>query len=387
MRVHAAFTFLIPRWVAWAEDLLMHRLESSDGTCWLEFKHEDLAFRTRPEAFFALFSQAPQQEVPLPPLRLKTELAQDGPPPHGAYAPADFYRSANVVIVGLPMVLDLGCAPQPREDQAAELTPERAEELLVGQMQRAQSIYKLFLDWVRSVAGPGWGDDAYLLADEPVRARLLDDEGWPLSRGSAATERFRSRPARLTAASALGLMDSAVSGAAPPLASLLLAEALDNGFGRQAPDFRVAVLLGAIACEVGIKQALQQAATPEQQDLLQLVIDKPRDVSLSAVSLYDSPSRILLRRSPPRLRTEAGSLIEASQACVIRPPWRTNCVPRRRCCTGLTPSCTTWAPSGSRSILLPSVHSPLTAGAVSLTGLRHQRSKKPAQTSKAGSFS
>ncbi len=235
--------------------------------------------------------------MPLPPLRLKTELAQDGPPPHGAYAPADFYRSANVVIVGLPMVLDLGCAPQPREDQAAELTPERAEELLVGQMQRAQSIYKLFLDWVRSVAGPGWGDDAYLLADEPVRARLLDDEGWPLSRGSATTERFRSRPARLTAASALGLMDSAVSGAAPPLASLLLAEALDNGFGRQAPDFRVAVLLGAIACEVGIKQALQQAATPEQQDLLQLVIDKPRDVSLSAVSLYDSPSRIVLGRS------------------------------------------------------------------------------------------
>jgi hypothetical protein len=100
----------------------------------------------------------------------------------------------------------------------------------------------------------------------------------------------------------------------PPLAETFLADALFLAWPAGRPDYRQALLLAAIACEVKIKVALRQLATPAQSGLLSLILDNPRDVSLAAVSLLDKALGALcghsLRRENKELFKSATHLFE-----------------------------------------------------------------------------
>ncbi|GAA0970765.1 hypothetical protein GCM10009555_020220 [Acrocarpospora macrocephala] len=82
----------------------------------------------------------------------------------------------------------------------------------------------------------------------------------------------------------------------PSLADTLLADA-GYANSRVHPDYRICVLLAAVACEVKIKDTLQVLARPEQKDLVDLILDKPRDVSIAASFLFDSGLKAVCGRS------------------------------------------------------------------------------------------
>lgn len=63
--------------------------------------------------------------------------------------------------------------------------------------------------------------------------------------------------------------------------------------------------MAAIACEVAVKQSLRDAARPEQQELVELVLSSPRDVSLAAATLFDKGCKAVVTRS---LKEENASL-------------------------------------------------------------------------------
>ena len=91
--------------------------------------------------------------------------------------------------------------------------------------------------------------------------------------------------------SAVRLMESEE----PPLAESLLADASflgQSGFSNR----KQALLMAAIACEVKVKQTLRRSANADQSRLVELLIDKPRDFSMSAISLFEHGTGAVIGR-------------------------------------------------------------------------------------------
>jgi hypothetical protein len=100
----------------------------------------------------------------------------------------------------------------------------------------------------------------------------------------------------LQAASLGVLRDWLEAQEAPDLADRLLADA---GFLMQSepPDPSRALLVAAIACEVKVKTTLREHASLAQRDLVDLLLDNPRDFSLAASSLFDTPLKTVVGAS------------------------------------------------------------------------------------------
>lgn len=74
---------------------------------------------------------------------------------------------------------------------------------------------------------------------------------------------------------------------APPLPETLLADALFYAFRADQPNLELGLMLAAVACETKIKSVLAELAAPDQEALVDLVLENPRDVSVAAASLFD----------------------------------------------------------------------------------------------------
>ena len=77
----------------------------------------------------------------------------------------------------------------------------------------------------------------------------------------------------------------------------LLADAKYYALAAPTRHFGLGVVFGAMACEVGIKDHLQERASPEQAALVEVVINKPREVTLAAVDLFNTGLRAVTGRS------------------------------------------------------------------------------------------
>jgi hypothetical protein len=84
-----------------------------------------------------------------------------------------------------------------------------------------------------------------------------------------------------------------------PLGRALMADAQYFAYsdGEASPHLRQAVLIAAVACEVGVKQMLTSYASPDQGPLLSLLLNSPRDYSMAAVTLFHTASRAITGRS------------------------------------------------------------------------------------------
>lgn len=80
-------------------------------------------------------------------------------------------------------------------------------------------------------------------------------------------------------------------------ATRLLSDAFYYATSADSANPRMGIILAAIAVEVRIKAFLTERASEEQRDLVELVIDNPRDVTLAAVSLYDKGLKAVVGRS------------------------------------------------------------------------------------------
>lgn len=118
---------------------------------------------------------------------------------------------------------------------------------------------------------------------------LLDAAGRPLAltwhRSSGPPIVIRTKQEGLTVDDVRSL--AGVAETAPAISQVLLADAFFHAFEAWPRDRRVATLLAAIACEVEVKSTLTRLAAPDQAALVRIIIDRPRDVSTTAVSLLD----------------------------------------------------------------------------------------------------
>jgi hypothetical protein len=90
------------------------------------------------------------------------------------------------------------------------------------------------------------------------------------------------------------------TGAVAPIAETLLADA-EYFVSHPVTDFRRAVLMAAIACEVKAKEVLRALATEEQQPLLDFALGNPREITVTAAGglfdkLMDATAHRSLRR-------------------------------------------------------------------------------------------
>jgi hypothetical protein len=103
-------------------------------------------------------------------------------------------------------------------------------------------------------------------------------------------------------------VERACRGNETPLPEELLNDAKYLAWIRDPPDLRLAVLLGAIACEAKIKQLLPSVASADATELLEMVLNNPRDVTIAVVTHLDKTSKAVAGRS---LREEDADLYKA----------------------------------------------------------------------------
>jgi hypothetical protein len=89
------------------------------------------------------------------------------------------------------------------------------------------------------------------------------------------------------------------------LAALLYADALHDY------DLHRQVLMTAVALEIAVKETLIGAAASDQVALVRLLLDKPRDYSMSVISLYDAAADAVCGRSLKSENLELYKTIEA----------------------------------------------------------------------------
>jgi hypothetical protein len=156
--------------------------------------------------------------------------------------------------------------------------------------QAAREGLREVLDWVR-VRGQHW------LGPEAGSPRgLAYGELVDLDAGRLLPTRVRLEPDLvirtiqehqvLDAARLTDVAERVAEGKAPPLEQKLHADALYMLQDAEPPDLARAVVTAAVACEVKIKRTLRQCAANGQQELLELLLNNPRDWSLALLQLF-----------------------------------------------------------------------------------------------------
>lgn len=139
--------------------------------------------------------------------------------------------------------------------------------------------------------------------------RDADGERIPVGYADPLTPYFDIEPEDgMTAAGLAQVLEHVSNEDEPPLAESLLADALFYSWRSAHPNPHMGLILAAIATEIKIKQILTDAATPDQRELVQLVIANPRDVTMAVSALFDKALEAVTGAS---LRREDHSLFKA----------------------------------------------------------------------------
>lgn len=168
----------------------------------------------------------------------------------------------------------------------------------------ARTIAREFVQWARVRRGQNWLGMSH---HEPpiVGIRALHDEtaGQDIRIGFSDGVVLRPLP-RDKAIDPLLVSELPVllSDAHPsiPVADALIADA-SYLMGIRPPNPEQAVLLAAVGLEVAVKLALRAKVDDARRDLLDYILDHPRDVSQQAVALFDATMDVAINRS---LKTE-----------------------------------------------------------------------------------
>jgi hypothetical protein len=177
-----------------------------------------------------------------------------------------------------------------------------------GTLAIARSAARDFIEWTR-IHGQSW---LAVHAEEPQNlglGLLYDDEAGkrlPVQGATGILGEVIFRPAQavLDPKYFAEIGRRLNTSQSMPAAETLLADALH--FASTKPvDLQWAVLLAAIACELKVRTALETKVSLESLPLVRLILDHPRDWSLSASALYNKAMHAALRRS---LKAENGPL-------------------------------------------------------------------------------
>lgn len=197
-------------------------------------------------------------------------------------------------------------------DFDADPKPTQEAFEVIGELLRiAESFVTGFVHHVRVGKGQYWLGTS---ADPPRRTwidSLLDENEVRVPVGSALTSSVHVMGIE-TALDASFLATSASAAAIGEPADLpheLLNDARYLAWIREPSDLRLAVLLAAIACEVNTKMTLLGRSSEDQQPLVELILNNPRDVDVSTVTHLDKTVEAIMARS---LRHENRELWKAA---------------------------------------------------------------------------
>jgi hypothetical protein len=159
-----------------------------------------------------------------------------------------------------------------------------------GLLEATRTAVTNFTEWVWVRKGQVWNAPSgeYPRQISPPRLFNLDEStGGVLVTANSMSIRVVSPTTAVTALDLSHIGQLCVDEGRPSLAELLLAEG--NHYlwrpERLAPDR--AVLMAAMACELAIKTTLRESAGSSEELWVELVIENPRDVSVSAVNLWN----------------------------------------------------------------------------------------------------
>ena len=174
-----------------------------------------------------------------------------------------------------------------RESRGSEV-----QQVLAQSAGKATDIVRRFIDWVRTDGGqPSVGR----FESREIRmtgSHVFDETGKKLNYGSGSmlTVDFTPGPT-LDPETAVRYLERSVLAEGPRLSATIYADA------RHDYDVRRKVLFAAVALEIEIKGLLQDQAGPDQIALIELLLNHPRDFSMSAASLFHRPCIAVLGHS------------------------------------------------------------------------------------------
>jgi hypothetical protein len=138
---------------------------------------------------------------------------------------------------------------------------------------------------------------------------LFDGDGYliPVGYSEAFCVSWRPLDRALGPSVNLRLIDAASREITPDLANTFLRDAEYAAFEAVHSNLRQAVMLAAIACEIKVKDVITALASEEQEPLVNLLLENPRDWTMAAASLFDKGMAAVCGRS---LRVEDKSLFK-----------------------------------------------------------------------------
>jgi hypothetical protein len=220
-------------------------------------------------------------------------LGSGGSRPDGS----DPFQAVGVLQVSVEEELPISASDfrSQRRDAAVEALSEfhkKAENI-------AQLAARDFVDWVRRDTGLTTLGLSGAIPSQPHQAVFHDldlNERLPMGFVTAVATLV---PVEMTLSQELMTRaeERLANGETPSLAVSLLGDARSLQLGNARLDLARGVLAAAMACEVQIKTTLTELCDPESRALLEIVLEKPREVTLQAASLLDLAAKAVVGRS------------------------------------------------------------------------------------------
>jgi hypothetical protein len=211
-----------------------------------------------------------------------------------------FFRSQDVIAgwnevdgARVALVVNALAIGQTVEVDSHDPEPEVIRTILRSASPHATVTFSRLGNWLRAERSHRWLGRAAFASSRPVAGGLYDAEGRRLDYGYVVggSVDMRQRADALSPEDAGRLVETIATEAEPALWDMFLADA------NSAVELHHSVVLAAIACEIAIKTSLQGNAASDQRQLVDLLLNNPRDYSLAVASLFDRPCKAVLGKS------------------------------------------------------------------------------------------
>jgi hypothetical protein len=187
---------------------------------------------------------------------------------------------------------------QPITDPTVNIVTEGLR-ILHDSVSIAREFAQKYIALVRAEAGQYWLGPSEFQLRTTWLSQLIDSDGRviPVGYNDGFIAVIHPVASALTEETHIELLRRAAEGSKPGLADQFLSDAEYAARTPLNPNLRQAVLLAAIACEIKIKDAIATLASVEQQSLVGLLLENPRDWTMAASSLFDKGMKAVCGKS------------------------------------------------------------------------------------------
>jgi hypothetical protein len=225
--------------------------------------------------------------------------------------------TANVIRVVVETEGEVTAADFDDEERYREAA-DRALPIFDRANDVARAVANDLLAWTRSQYRHSWLGLSHEPAQEIGPASLIEAESgrrFPIGHSYHGVSQMRNTDLALGLSELQALLGSVGAEESPPIPESLLSDAQFLAWELDPPDATRAVLMAAIACELKVKKSLQERCPDDQADLLDFVLENPREITVTAADgLFDKLMEVAqgrsLRKADPELFKRIRRLFE-----------------------------------------------------------------------------